>query len=511
MCVTVVRRWIRRYAYEIPMGTFKKLATIVRVHLEDGTWRVEAGERLEYAADGGAAEAWGARPVSLPSPPPPALERLAPGKQWYSVRDGDVGECVEGRRIDVAELASSVVVFREGLSMPKGELVRVVNAAHAVLTLRGNDEYFYLRGDFVLSAREEEALKEWGFGRPLFANSLLAAGGTLLVCFAEQIWPPAVVGTLLVAAAGYRVQGALTKVLRVRSAEWSDNLLIPSGIHGTERVVQGVLVTLVALADLLDDRVLLLTALTIASAEVVVLESVGQAVLTFGSAVYTNMLCVQLGVWALVCAGMVASVWLMYVFAGFFGVIIIVGVVGVVILIVIALSECICVQKSRSFNIWIATRFLADTNPSLAGGKGTKQDRVLLLVIVAVFLAILGSGIWAAVEGWDEAALKFSWRSLQPWRWPLFRAPDSFVSFVRGIGLWFGVVVACLFVAYVVVGLLLFIISCDTDATKPRGERTRARQVSGNFAHYHDEASIPSRKLLASQPDVAANAVASVV
>lgn len=81
--------------------------------------------------------------------------------------------------------------------MPKGELVHVMNMAHAVLVLRGENQYFYLRNDFALSSREEEALMEWSLGRPLLANSLLAAGGTLLGAFAENIWRPAVVGTLL--------------------------------------------------------------------------------------------------------------------------------------------------------------------------------------------------------------------------------------------------------------------------------------------------------------------------
>lgn len=122
---------------------------------------------------------------------------------------------------------------------------------------------------------------EWGVGRPLFANSSLAVGGTLLVAFVDKVWGPAVVGILLAAAAGYRVQGVLTKVLRIRSDDWtSKHMLLPSGIHGAGRLVQGALVTLVALALLLDDRRLLLATLTVASAQVVLLESLGQARLT---------------------------------------------------------------------------------------------------------------------------------------------------------------------------------------------------------------------------------------
>jgi len=176
------------------MGTVKALTAIARVHLGDGTVRLEAGERLEHGSDGGTPgaappvwETWSAPAEKKPARPPPlALAKLALGKRWFFVGDDDVGECVEARGVEVPELEKGVVVFREGLSMPKGELVRVVNTAHAVLALRGESGYFYLRGDFVLSAREEEALGEWGLGRPLFANSCLAAGGTLLVWLAER-------------------------------------------------------------------------------------------------------------------------------------------------------------------------------------------------------------------------------------------------------------------------------------------------------------------------------------
>lgn len=71
-----------------------------------------------------------------------------------------------------------------------------------------------------------------------------------MVAFAEEVLGPAVVGTLLVAAAAYRVQGTMTKVLRVTSVEWERHMLVLSGVHGTERAVQILLVTLVALADL---------------------------------------------------------------------------------------------------------------------------------------------------------------------------------------------------------------------------------------------------------------------
>lgn len=52
------------------------------------------------------------------------------------------------------------------------------------------------------------------------------------------------------------------------------------------------------------------------------------------------------------------------------------------------------------------------------------------------------SGVWAAVfvagvMDCEEADLKTSPRSLQPWVWPLTRAPDSISRGLRLLGLWF--------------------------------------------------------------------------
>eukprot|EP00752_Nemacystus_decipiens_P004827 g4393.t1 len=517
---------IKEYGYKIPMRTVKALAAIFRVHLEDGTVRVEAGEKVEYMSSPSAGcPRWENKdpvnPDRLPPPPTSALAHLVPGKLWYYFGNDNVRKTVERRRIaevkleqgiavvrerwpmpkgetveraPPVELERWIVVFREGLSMPKGELVRVVNAAYAVLALRRDNEYFYLRNNFALSASEEDAMVEWGLGRPLFANSLLAAGGTLLVCFAEQVWRPAVVGTLLVVAAGYRVQGALTKVLRVRSTAWSANLLVPSGIHRTERAVQSVLVTILALADVLDDRVLLLTALTLASVQVVVLEAVGQAVLTWGISKYMNILRKQLMAWTFVCAGMAAFVWVVYVFAGFFGVVTCMfGVLTLgAIVVVVVVAACGPADKDRRDDIF------------------TEFGACYAYFIVICCFPSVGLGVWAAVEGWAEADLKYSWRSLQPWRWPLSRSTDAVFSSFREVGLWFGATVAYLFLGYVVVGLLSFRISSDTDPEKPRGERVRVRETSRFFARYSDEKPIPSRNLLEVNSRVAAP-VATVV
>lgn len=80
----------------------------------------------------------------------------------------------------------------------------------------------------MLSTDYEDGLVEWGAGWPLFANSALAIGATMVVAFAEMVRGPAV-GTLFVAAAGYRIQVVQTKALRVMSPEWK---LIVAGYRG---------------------------------------------------------------------------------------------------------------------------------------------------------------------------------------------------------------------------------------------------------------------------------------
>ena len=449
------------------------LKTIVQVHTGNGNTRVKIGEKLQHAAEHSTREWYGgmwfdveglsSKDHQRPAHPPD----LALEKEWAFL-GGDDGSVVETRAASLRSFGRDyVVVFREGVALPTDALLDIVHNAHAVLVLRGTDEYFYLHNRFVLSTEEEEALVEWGIGRPLFANSCLAVGGTLLVAFAEKIWGPAVVGTLLVAASGYRVQGALTKVLRVRSVAWTTHKLVPSGIHGIERVVQLVLVTLVALADLLDDRVLLLTALTLAAAQVVVMEYVGQACLTWGYVKYHRILCAQLGVWTGVCAGLAAWLWLSYVFAVYLGCMVF-GSMLLGVLLYVGLSFSF--DEDREWTFFGA-----------------------LLSIVA--FGITGVMIWASVLGWDEADLKYSPKSLLPWRWPLIRSPDSFSSVFRVVGLWLGAGVGCFIVVYIVVGVLSFRISSDASVEPGPDKRTRERKKKGVFSHYH-ESSIPSRNLL---------------
>lgn len=131
---------------------------------------------------------------------------------------------------------------------------------------------------------------------------------------------------------------------------------------------------------------------------------------------------------------------------------------------------------------------------------GSPPDILEGLFVGAVMVGIVVFGIWAAVLGWDDADLKFSSQSLQPWRWPLLRAPDSWSMVARVLGLWLGLVVGCFIVVYIAVGVLSFRISSDGYEIVGSDERARARKSEGLFGHY-DETPIPSRHLLV--PDTA--------
>lgn len=469
----------------------RSVAKTLRVHFGDGTVGVQAGERLGHEIVP-STRAWEARhstnghrveddpatsrPASFMRPfrrfstslvglrPKDDSERpvhppeLAPGKRWFYVGPDDVGDVVESRKVDIFRYRDHVVVFREGLAFPTRELLGVANNAHAVLVLRGYSEYFYLHISFVLSAEEEESLVQWGVGRTLLSNSLLAVGGTLLVAFAEQIWEPAIVGTLLVAAAGYRVQGAMTGVLRVRSQEWKNIRLVPSGIHGAERVVQVVIVTLVVLADLLDDRVLQLVALTCASVHVVLLEVVGHAVLTWGWARYTKALSLHLVTLLSTCAIDVASLWFGYVFAGLCG--------------------CLaCSAVLRSGLDW---------------GWGMESRSGNILRWTSYGIVTIGLAVWAGVNDWNEADLKFSPKSLETWRRALFHPPDSIWTGFRIIGNWSNLLLMFSFSVSTVYSVFMTTIGNDRVCN---GERTSARRREDMFSHY-DVSSIPSRNLL---------------
>lgn len=472
------------HAYAGSCEAVLSLLTIITVHLGDGVTAAKTGERLDLS-DMGSGVRWTSTFANDDRPTYPPM--LVSGREWRYIGPHPPGcyespdpptataAVVERRHFHMHISEDVVVVLREGMAFPTRQLISVVNEAHAVVVVRGGNDYFYLRGDFVLSAREEEELVEWGVRRPLFANSLLAVGGTLLVAIVEKAWEPAVVGTLLVAAAEYHVQGALTKVLRVRSLEWkSKHKLVPSGIHGTERAVQGMLLTLVALADLLNHRGLLLTALICASVQVVLLEYVGQSRLTWGHERYNSVLRLQLRKWTGVCTGLVAWLWLAYLFACFFFCFL--GGLVVFLVYMCLMPGCLG-DWSRDKDDY---RF---------------QGKWVYIPVILVFFGGVGVGIGLAVVGWDDADLKFSPQSLQPWRWPLLRAPDSFSTGVRIVGLWVGALVGCFIAVYIVVGVLSFRISSDGVKVVGLDERTLAREREGAFRHY-DESSIPSRNLL---------------
>lgn len=114
--------------------------------------------------------------------------------------------------------------------------------------------------------------------------------------------------------------------------------------------------------------------------------------------------------------GVVGSslLWLFYVFAGFFG---------------FLLSCLVFVSLLGALARHVASFVCFD------GGSWSNE----LLHKYVIRGGVLGVGIWAAVLGWGDAGLNFSPQSLQPWKWPLLRAPDSFPTSVRVVGLWFGV------------------------------------------------------------------------
>lgn len=473
---------LRKYAFEVPMKAVRALGAVAKVHLGNGIVRVKAGESVPTQHSAQSWEDWrdGALPEGLsqdqrPDHPPD----VAHGVRCYFVGRSYAADVVEHRNIQLRNdfsWASSVVVFQEGLAMPTSTLLRIVNKAHAVLVLRGNARFFYLHSDFVLSADEEESLVEWGIGRPLFANTLLAVGGVVLVAFAEKVWGPAVIGTLLVAAAVLRVQGAMTKALRIMSFEWRHYQLVPSGIHGVERAVQLLLVTLVALADLLDSKVLLLSALSFATLEVILLESIGQAVITWTIPKYARALDLQLRTWLVFIGGGLGLVFSAYVFA---------GAISLLVLLAIWVSSCVLCLPERPID-------------------ATSRFKLMVVVLVTV-LAFAGMAVLLGATGWVaflDVKEFDGFISVRPWSWPLTRKPDTLITWLRLPALWVAVVAGCLSVVFATVGLFSFRISSDrTDTGVPfdhprlRGERTTYRQHTPIFVHYHEN-SIPSRNLL---------------
>lgn len=532
------------------LARVKHSTRYVRSNLGDGSVRVKAGEVVEPTHEVSVQDwhDWQAAcnrhnhylsstDDERPDHPP----ELASGKRWSFVgpKTEYAHQYATFHLLDLTYWEhfdeDDVIVLREGLELPTHTLVKFVNEAYAVLVLRvqqESTEYHYLHNACVMSADEEESLVQWGVGRTILGNPGIAVAGTLLVAFAEKFWQPAIVGTLLVASASYRVQGVLTKVLRVRSPEWKENKLVPRGIHGTERAMQLVLVVLVALADLMEGRVLLLTALTSASVYVILLEMIGHAVTTWGWKVYIRRLCIIFASSIVYCPGYALLMWLMYVFAG--------SLFCVVIGLSVLVMRARAVREDSEFwgNLaFILTFLLAFFVTIVTVVVGMAMDmyrnstylydptwfelvlvffmaQVLVLFVLAYLMykydwlwwswlcvfGVMEVVAWVASLDWVVADLKGSIQSLQPWRWPLTRAPDFEFTFglLRLPGLWLGVVVVSS------VGILLlvtiFLENISVHNTKARGEKTRARKDRGDFSHYH-ESDIPSRNLLVPSTD----------
>eukprot|EP00903_Cladosiphon_okamuranus_P019945 g18330.t1 len=279
--VTDAFSWVIR----LPRGVVMNYMMYVRTHIGDGVTRVKGGQALHTPEVEVSPQDWWEWEIeglrydfsSTDDQRPDHPPQLAPEKRWLFVglNDKILYKSDPATRAIGVGSGNLVFVLREGLAMPTRILIAIVNTAHAVLVLRGRREYFYLHKDLVMSADEEESLTEWGVGRALLGNSAVAVGGVLLAASAAQVWQQAFAGTVLVAAASYRVQGVLTKVCRAWSDEWRHHLLVARGSLGVEPAVHLVLVVLVALAVLWEDRALLLKALIMASAHVILLESVG--------------------------------------------------------------------------------------------------------------------------------------------------------------------------------------------------------------------------------------------
>ena len=483
------------------MRLLARADVVAKVRLGDGVVRVRAGESLwheshthngvtptrlawtEWHDDdlvGGLSEGEN-RPLLPPVVHPAAQLQGADGPAviyrecYFLGSGGSDGELVESRRVcfhanseeSSAGWGESVVVIREGLALPTKTLLDITNAVHAVLVLRDSsggsgDEYFYPHNDFALSAEEEDSLVEWGMGRPLFSGVLLAVGGVLLVALAERVWRPAAVGVLLVAGAHYRIQGALTRMIRINSGEWKRHELVPSGIHGTERAAQSLLLTVLALADLLDSRVLLLVGLVAAASQVVLMEVAGQVVITWGFQGYVSTLSLALlSCWQIVFLWMFLC-FFYFVFAG----------------ALTAYAVCsLLLFWLESVQCWAA---LSVEVKNLVGSS---------LSTVGAFVVAAGVAVLDCI-GLDIKVC------LAPWKWPLTQAPDGIRSALRLPGLWLVVVAHCFFAAFLPWVLWTFKTKSDrnADVVGLRGARGSARLQSGLYEHY-SVSSIPSRNV----------------
>ena len=295
----------------------------------------------------------------------------------------------------------------------------------------------------------------------------------MLVLFAD-VWRPAVVGTLLVAAATYRIQGALTKLIRKCSPSWKREDLIPNGIHGTERLVQFVLVTTLAVSEILDSRPLLLIGLSLATFQVVILEIVGQAVITWGWRKYLVSVGRRLYSCVMVCSLLWSVAALSYFSERFASVLLL----GLIILI-----GCVFVGR-RSAQGCIAGAF-----EKLNGSKPCS--------FVALPLFFVGYYVYLFLFWSYDPETSFT-VLLTPWKWrSLTEAPDGIWGALRLLVLWLIVLSYVVIAAFVIVFMFSFKIGSDrgVDVFGVRGARSLRRKERGEFMAF-SESSIPSRHVL---------------
>ena len=511
-CISGAIANILYWGVKVPLRSVLAAGTIARVRLGDGTTRVVAGERVRCSHEddnmaasprmlrwrewpdgvlgGGLLEGENKRPLpdvrSSISSSHSIRRPTNSGRDCFSVEcrmnhDGRTARrSVEERHInlsgaaDMVDWEESVVVLEEGLALPSRVVLELVNTVYAVLVLRG-DTFHYLHNDFAMSAEEEESLVEWGIGRRAFAGILFAVGGLMLVLFSD-VWRPAVVGTLLVAAATYRIEGALTTLIRICYGGWKDEYrLIPKGIHGTERFVQFVLITTLAVSEILDHRLLLLIGLSLATFQVVILEIVGQIAITWGLKKYLKAVFTQFFSCAMAIAG-----WMVLAWVGYFG-----GRFASVVVFVLILVGCVfvVVRSARSC--------IAGVLKKLIDSK--------LLSYGAVFLLWLGMSVNIVVDdvsltkhGYDDLLV-----SVTPWKWRLLtHAPDGIWSGMRFVVLWLIALGDVLFTAFVSISMFSFKIGSDRgiNVFGVKGERSMRRKERGEFMGFREYA-IPSRHL----------------
>lgn len=526
--IPAIQAQIWRLGIERPSLSINAARTIAAVRLGDGVVRVRANERRQHTnvdtgrepppinlrwmewPDGslsGGLSQGATRPSQPPTlrpsqPLDPEQEQRTHERSCYFLgcdlvsadQNNRQQQFVENRRFRFGDGGAvawedSVVVIREGLALPVQSLLELVNTVYAVVVLR-RDTYYCLHNNFALSAEEEESILEWGVGRLVFSNIYLAVGGLLLVAMAEHVWRPAVVGVLLVAAAAYRVRGTHTKLIRVRSDDWTSSKLVPRGIHGLERAVQVVLLTTLALADLLESRVWLLVGLSATAAKVVMLEVLGQAILTWSFKHYFKEVSHHLTDWTFLLVlgwGLSCGLYLVGAYVTIF-------VMWVLFAVVLAmcLSPCLVL-------------FLTDNEDDEDEDGGKLCAVWSVPIILSFFLAFLcveavaselgvNTSYWSVEDGENDWLLpKDLSICTQPWKWPLMSRPYT-VGNAFGLPFWWFVAVSdCVLVAFVVVSSMVLRMGSDrTETVELRRSKRGSRRERFAQILICTDSSVPS-------------------